>query len=88
MDKNLTYSLLEAVILFLKKSGKSKDIAALLMEIRVDEPSLLHDFLIEFSLATDPTEEEGLGCYSINHLERAFKEFKETGNTKLLNAPK
>lgn len=88
MKKNITNSLLEAIILFLKETGKSEDVAALLMGIEVDEPSLLHDFLIELSLTASPIEEEGLGCYSLDLIEKAYKEFKETGTTNLLNSLK
>ncbi len=88
MEKNLTNLLLEAVIDFLKETGKSEDVASLLMGIKVHEPSLLHDFLIELSLTANPMEEEGLGCYSLDHIEMAYKEFKESGTTELLNSLK
>lgn len=88
MEINLAHSLFEAVICFLKETGKSNDIASLLMEIKVDEPSIVHDFLIELSLAANPAEEEGVGCYSITHIEQAFNEFKEAGTTELLNSSK
>ncbi len=86
METNFTNSLLEAVIEFLKTSGKSDDIATLLMQIKVVEPSLLHDFLIELSLTASTMEEEGVGCCSIEHIERAYTEYRETGTTKLLNS--
>lgn len=88
MENDLTNTFLEAVITFLKKTGKSEDIAALLMEIKAEEPSLLHDFLIELSLTADPSEEEGVGCYSIEHIEHAYEEFKAQGTTNLLNSLK
>lgn len=88
MEKNITNSLLEAVIVFLRENRKSEDVAALLMGIEVDQPSLLHDFLVELSLAANPMEEEGLGCYSLDLIEKAYKEFKETGTTELLNSLK
>ncbi len=84
-SNNLAYSLLESTIMVLKELGKSSDISALLSEIEVAEPGLLQDFLIELSLTANPAEEEGVGCYSIEHIEKAYIEFKETGNTELLN---
>lgn len=88
METNVAIPLLEAVISFLKEKGKSEDVAALLVQIKVEEPGLLHDFLIELALCANPDEEEGVGCYPIDLLERALNEFKETGDTKLLNSLK
>lgn len=75
-------SLLEAVIDFLKTNGKSADVSALLLTIKVEDPSLLHDFLVELALTASPEEEEGVGCHSIAELEKIFNEFKKTGRVE------
>lgn len=71
--------LLEAVIDFLKTNGKSADVSALLLTIKVEEPSPLHDFLVELALTASPEEEEGVGCYSVEEIGVVFNEFKKTG---------
>jgi hypothetical protein len=80
--------LLEATIKTLKERGKSEDISVLLLEISTDESSLINDFLIELSLVANPNEEVGVGCYSIEHIEKAYNDFKKTGTTELLNTLK
>lgn len=87
-EQMLSHSLLESTLKTLKEVGKSQDISALLSEIEITEPGLLQDFLIELSLTANPNEEDGVGCYPLAHIERAYKEFKETGDTKLLNVLK
>jgi hypothetical protein len=64
--------LLEATIKTLKERGKSEDISVLLLEISTDESSLINDFLIELSLVANPNEEVGVGCYSIEHIEKSL----------------
>ena len=51
MNNDTNIALLKSVISFLKEKGKSEDVANLLMKIEVEEPSVLHDFLTELSLA-------------------------------------
>lgn len=88
MKNILAQNLIQAIIKILKQNNKSDDISSLLMEIEVEEPSLLKDFLIELSLSANTNEETGVGCYSIEHIEKAFEEFKNTGDTDLLNVSK
>lgn len=88
MDTSYINLLIEATIKTLKEVGKSEDISMLLSEVTTDEASSINDFLIELSLTANPAEETGVGCYSIEHIENAYSEFKETGNTELLNVMK
>lgn len=78
--------ILEQTIALLKELGKSDDISRLLFSISNDivAPSIIYDFFMELALMADPVEEEGLGCYSLAHIEKALKEYKITGTTHLL----
>ncbi len=83
MNNDTNIALLKSVISFLKEKGKSEDVANLLMKIEVEEPSVLHDFLTELSLASHPEEEEGVGSYSIDDIEQAFNDYLKTGENSL-----
>ncbi len=88
MEISYINSLIEATIKILKGIGKSEDISALLSKTTTNESNLINDFLIELSLTANPLEENGVGCYSIEHIEKAFNEFKKNGTTDLLNIMK
>ncbi|MEY3784268.1 MAG: hypothetical protein RLZZ230_590 [Candidatus Parcubacteria bacterium] len=86
MNENLPITtLIGATIETLKEVGESKDISLLLSAIDLKTPSLLQDFIIELSLTSNPQEEVGVGCYSLEYIERAYNEFIQTGKTDLLN---
>jgi hypothetical protein len=85
MEISTYIPLIKAVIKTLKELGKSEDISALLMAIEIEEPGVFHDFLIELALTASPSEEIGVGCYSVEHLEKALSEIEEIGATELLN---
>lgn len=80
--------LLKAAISILKEKGKSQVIAELFMHVETSAPSLLHDFMMEISLAANPKEVPGESCYSIELLENAVKEIELTGTTNLLETPR
>lgn len=80
--------LFESALKILKTKRKSDDISALFFSIKIPTPSLINDFFIEFALAADSEEKEGVGCYNLDHLEKALQEVKETGSTDLLNKPR
>ncbi|MES2749429.1 MAG: hypothetical protein V4606_03480 [Patescibacteria group bacterium] len=85
MENKLFTSLIESGIYFYKEHGKSADIANMLMTMEVNETGIIHDFIIELSLTMHPNEEVGVGCHSIETIEKAFHEYKITGTTDLLN---
>ena len=47
MDNKLFIAVIESGIKFYREHGKSADITNILMGIEVEEPSILHDFIIE-----------------------------------------
>ena len=85
MDNKLFIAVIESGIGFYKEHGKSADIANMLMGIEVEEPSIIHDFIIELALTMHPDEEVGVGCRSIEQIENALKDYKNNGTTDLLN---
>lgn len=85
MDNKLFIAVIESSIDFYKDHGKSADIANMLMGIEVEEPSIHHDFIIELALTMHPNEEVGVGCRSMETIEKALHEYKTTGTTNLLN---
>lgn len=85
MDNKLFIALIESVTYFYKEHGKSADIANMLMGIDVEDPSVIHDFIIELALTMHPDEEVGIGCRSIETIEKALQEYKTTSTTTLLN---
>ncbi len=76
MDNKLYIAFIESGIKFYREHGKSADIAGLLMEIEIEEPSIIHDFIIELALTMHPDEEVGVGCRSIDTIEKALHEYK------------
>ena len=85
MDNKLFIAVIESSIGFYKEHGKSANIANLFIGIEVEEPSILHDFIIELALTMHPDEEVGVGCRSIEQIENALKDYKNNGTTDLLN---
>ena len=79
--------IIKSALELLKENGKSEDLAALFIGAEITAPGLLHDFLTEIALAAHPNEEIGVGCYSVNHLEKALAEVETTGTTELLDQP-
>jgi|GEM_PF-2290903 len=78
---------LESVIRLLSDIGKSKDVSSLLFEMDINkEDGLLNDFVTELGLTASPNEEVGVGCFSINHIEKALAEVRDTGTTTLLES--
>ncbi len=85
MQDKLLIRLIESGIKFYREFGKSADLANFLMNIEVTEPSLLMDFDTELALTLHPDEEDGVGCYSIDDIDKALKEYKHTGKTNLFD---
>jgi|AntRauTorcE11897_2_1112592.scaffolds.fasta_scaffold03829_4 hypothetical protein len=80
---------LEAVITVLDDINKSKDISSLLFEMDIkNADGILGDFVTELGLTASPEEEDGIGCYSLNHMKKALNEIKDSGETNLLEGDK
>ena len=80
---------LQTVIDLLRNIEKSADIASLLIELDSEvNNDVFNNFVTELSLTASPDEEVGVGCYSLEHLQNALNEIKETGKTELLDTLK
>jgi len=76
---------LESIITLLGEIGKSRDVSSLLFEMDISKSEgLLSDFVTELGLTASPEEEEGVGCFSLTHLQKALIEIRDTGTTSLL----
>ena len=80
---------IESVVILLSEIGKSRDISSLLFEMDINKSEgLLSDFITELGLTASPEEEEGVGCFSLTHLQKALVEIRDTGSTSLLDENK